>query len=216
MEDKNNYNKENIDNNLKDNEEKKEIETNKTTEEVKDEIKSEIKSEVKIKEEDIDNLYELKESNEKDSRDYKSLLTPIFKILITFAITLIIISLTSNFTSKRVIKNNLKGLWGDEHGNYYEISDERFSMNIGNPDLSFFDGEIDNIILMDNGYKLFISGKKYIINNNEKIFDKNMELILEIKDYTSELKTVMVANLGTDDYQIIRLEESIKQETTEK
>lgn len=212
MEDKNNYNKENIDNNLKDNEEKKEIETNKTTEKVKDEIKSE----VKIKEEDIDNLYELKESNEKDSRDYKSLLTPIFKILITFAITLIIISLTSNFTSKRVIKNNLKGLWGDEYGNYYEISDERFSMNIGNPDLSFFDGEIDNIILMDNGYKLFISGKKYIINNNEKIFDKNMELILEIKDYTSELKTVMVANLGTDDYQIIRLEETIKQGAAEK
>ena len=212
MEDKNNYNKENIDSNLKGNEEKKEIELIKTTEEVKDEIKSE----VKIKEEDINNLYELKESNEKDSRDYKSLLTPIFKILITFAITLIIISLTSNFTSKRVIKNNLKGLWGDEYGNYYEISDERFSMNIGNPDLSFFDGEIDNIILMDNGYKLFISGKKYIINNNEKIFDKNMELILEIKDYTSELKTVMVANLGTDDYQIIRLEETIKQGAAEK
>lgn len=211
MEDKNNYNKENIDSNLKDNEEKKEIESIKIIEKVKEEIKSE----VKIKEEDIDNLYELKESNEKDSRDYKSLLTPIFKILITFAITLIIISLTSNFTSKRVIKNNLKGLWGDEHGNYYEISDERFSMNIGNPDLSFFDGEIDNIILMDNGYKLFISGKKYIINNNEKIFDKNMELILEIKDYTSELKTIMVANLGTDDYQIIRLEESIKQGAAE-
>lgn len=213
MEDKNNYNEENIDSNLKETEEKKEIEI---IEEVNEEIKDKVEDNMELKKEDTDNPYELKESNEKDSRNYKSLLTPIFKILITLAITLLIISLTSNFTSKRVIKNNLKGLWGDEHGNYYEISDERFSMNIGNPDLSFFDGKIDNIILIDNGYKLFISGKKFIINNNEKIFDKEMELILEIKEYTDELKKVMIANLGTDDYQIIRLEDSVKQETTKK
>lgn len=177
----------------------------KTIEEIKDnEININIEETV-----EKDDFYELKEDKDKSKGDYKSLLSPFLKILITFIITLIIVKYVSSFTNNKIIEDNLTGLWGDELGNYYEIYDKNFSMNVGNPDLRFFEGKITDIVVMESGYKIFVEGKRFnIINNNDRVFDKNMNLIVEIKEYTSELKVPMVVNLGTDDYQIIRLEDS--------
>lgn len=134
---------------------------------------------------------------------------PIIKLLIIFLVAFFFVN---HFSAKTNKYAELTGLWGDEKGNYYEIYNETFEMNSGDINNPFYIGKITNVINTDTGYIILIKGVKYKYVNDEQIFDKEMELIFEIKNYSSELKTVMNAKLGEQEYEIIRLENTPKKQ----
>ena len=160
------------------------------------------------------------ESLEKEVNDYmegkeipktsnlENIHQPLIKLLIAFILGLMIVKfLTPNMSNY----SEIVGLWGDEYGNYYEIYDNTFEMNYGDSDNPFYVGTITNIIDTEDGYKILIKGKKYNIESDgTRSLDKSENIIFTIKNYTKELQKVMTANLGTDDYQITRLENTTK------
>lgn len=214
MEDNNKIVNNQTNNNIHENEEK--VNTEVENNNIEKEKNEEIEEKSKDKDTDIDRLMalykeDLKLNENKIKINTRSIIIPIIKLLIVFIIATVMINYLTNIMNKKLIEKDLTGLWGDEYGNYYVINNNEFSMNVGNPDLSFYEGEIETVIKTDTGYKIYVDGKKYKVNTNKKIYEKDMELILQIKNYTNELKTPMTANIGVEDYRIIRLEDTIKE-----
>lgn len=133
---------------------------------------------------------------------------PLLKLLLVFIVALIFVNFLSSKTNKYP---EITGLWGDDKGNYYEIYNETFEMNSGDSNNPFYIGNITNVVKTESGYIVLVKGIKYKYDkDNTLIYDKELEIVFKIENYTSELKTVMNASIGDEKYKIVRLENTPK------
>lgn len=191
---------------MKENNNKEQNKLNENNELNKENSNNKIKNFDKIKED-----YEFfLEKNENSKKDYnlKNIFKPIIKLIIVLIISLLIVN---HFNDKMGDYKYIQGSWIDENNNYYEINNKNFQMNAGEKDNPFYEGNIVNIIKNEDTITILIKGIKYKINdeitedsNKKFIYDKDMELIFKIKNYTEDLKEPMIGNLGTNDFNIIR------------
>lgn len=192
---------------MKENNNKEQNKLNENNELNKENSNNKIKNFDKIKED-----YEFfLEKNENSKKDYnlKNIFKPIIKLIIVLIISLLIVN---HFNDKMGDYKYIQGSWIDENNNYYEINNKNFQMNAGEKDNPFYEGNIVNIIKNEDTITILIKGIKYKINdeitedsNKKFIYDKDMELIFKIKNYTEDLKEPMIGNLGTNDFNIIRI-----------
>lgn len=139
----------------------------------------------------------------------KNIHKPLLKILFVFFLSLFIVKAIS---SQQIVTNpELTGLWLDEYDNYYEIYDNTFEMNVGDPTKPFYIGDIKNIIKTEKGFIVLTKGIRYEVDiNGEYTYKGEEELIFTIKEYKENLQEIMIANIGTNDYKISKVENTPK------
>ena len=153
----------------------------------------------------------------KKTSPFSNIWKPLSKIIIALIFVCLIINMLNlqMRTNKNDYFDKIEGTWVDENNNYYEIYDSEIEMNQGSKDRPFYKGTVVNILETDYGYKIVTKGKQIEYKNTDeldKTVEKDLNLSIEIRDYTEEFKQPMTAIIGKQEHGIVRVENTKKED----